>query len=63
MNSWWTDLFDQALYRTRWQFDDLCSIVKGLTGPHSVADGSDRWLGALAPLVDTILGATGADGT
>jgi len=49
-----------ALYRTRWRFDDLCSIVTGLRSDHSDCDGSDRWLAALDPLIDEILGAPAA---
>ena len=48
-----------AVYRTRWQFDDLASIVKLLRSPHSDGDGSGRWLGALAPLIETIIDAPG----
>ena len=48
-----------AVYRTRWQFDDLASIIKLLRSPHSDEDGSARWLDALGPLIEEIVEAPG----
>lgn len=45
------------LYKVRWQFDDLASIIKTLRGSHSGTDGTEHWLGALEPLIESILGA------
>jgi spectinomycin phosphotransferase len=46
-----------ALYRARWQFDDLSHVVKTLRGPHDANHDSERWLAALQPLIETMLAA------
>lgn len=47
-----------ALYRARWQFDDLGYIIKTLRDVHDESDGSARWHAELQPLVETMLTAS-----
>ena len=47
-----------ALYRTRWDFDDLSHIIQTFRGAHDDGPESDRWLAVLQPLIDAVLAAS-----
>ena len=42
-----------ALYRERWNLDDLAHLVQRFRGPHRHDPDNDRWLGGLPALLDS----------
>lgn len=50
------DMAAVALYRARWQLDDLCHIIKTLRAPLFDNHDAERWFAALRPLIESLMG-------